>query len=246
MSKEIVMNAKNNLMVKKFTLLQALLGFSLMVCILISGCGSNESQASPTLDVETIQTQAVGTFAAGLTQTALAQPTETPTQTGTPTPTSTSTPALTDTPTATISSVGIVPTSTCYGMAFVADVTILDNTTMNPGETFTKTWRVRNNGSCTWEAGFKLVFLGGESMGGSSLTLEGAVNPGTETELSVTLTAPTEAGTYRSNWIMTDFGGTYFGDEVYVLIVVSGSATSTPTVQPSATLTPTATVTQEP
>jgi len=131
-------------------------------------------------------------------------------------------------------------------MAFVSDVTIPDNTAMNPGDQFTKTWRVRNNGSCTWEAGFKLVFLGGEAMGGSSLTLEGAVNPGTETELSVTLTAPMEAGTYRSNWIMTDFSGIYFGDEVYVLIVVSSSASATPEIQPSATFTATASVTQEP
>jgi len=78
------------------------------------------------------------------------------------------------------------------------------------------------------------------------VTLEGAVNPGTETELSVALTAPTEAGTYRSNWMMTDFSGTYFGDEVYVLIVVSGSASSTPTTQPSATFTATAAATQQP
>jgi hypothetical protein len=129
-------------------------------------------------------------------------------------------------------------------MAFVSDVTIPDETTMNPGDQFTKTWRVRNNGSCRWEAGFKLVFLGGEAMGGSAVTLESAVNPGTVTELSVDLTAPTPAGTYRGNWIMTDFGGTYFGDEVYVLIVVSSSETSTPTVQPTATIA--ATATQEP
>jgi hypothetical protein len=155
-------------------------------------------------------------------------------------------PEMTETSTPTSSGAGVIPTSNCYSMAFVSDVTTPDNTTMNPGEEFTKTWRVRNNGSCTWEAGFRLIFLGGESMAGSSMTLEGPINPGTETELSVALTAPTAAGTYRSNWIMTDFGGTYFGDEVYVLIVVSGSATATPEIQPSATLTATATMTQEP
>ena len=83
-------------------------------------------------------------------------------------------------------------------------------------------------------------------MGGSSLTLEGAVNAGTETELTVTLTAPTEAGTYRSNWIMTDFSGTYFGDEVYVLIIVNGTASSTPTAQLSSTPTTTIAVTDTP
>ncbi len=86
-------------------------------------------------------------------------------------------------------------------------------------------------------------------MAGSSMTLEGAVSAGTETELSVILTAPTASGTYRSNWMMTDFGGTYFGDEVYVLIIVSGSASSTSTVQSStstATITVTETLTETP
>lgn len=231
---------------KKIILKRILVGLFLTGGLFLSACGSSEGEVTPTLSVESIQTRAVEIFAAGLTQTALAMPSETPTPTQTITPTSTSIPTMTETPTPTLSDTGIVPTSTCYNMAFVTDVTIPDNTTLNPGEKFTKTWRVRNNGSCTWEAGFKLVFLGGEAMGGSSLTLEGAVNAGTEAELSVTLTAPTEAGTYRSNWIMTDFGGTYFGDEVYVFIIVNGSASSTPSVQSTSTSTETPTETPEP
>jgi hypothetical protein len=231
--------------VKKIMLQYALVGLSLTAGIFLSACGSRDGEVTPTLSVDSIHTQAVATFAADLTQTAIAIPTETPTPTDMITPTSTNTPAITETPTPTLSGAGIIPTSTCYNMAFLTDVTIPDNTTMNPGEKFTKTWRVRNNGSCTWEAGFKLVFLGGEAMGGSSLTLEGAVNAGSEAELSVTLTAPTEAGTYRSNWIMTDFGGTYFGDEVYVLIIVNGSASSTPSIQSTSTSTETPTETPE-
>lgn len=230
---------------KKFMLQYALVGLSLTSSIFLSACGSSENEMTPTLSVESIQTQAVGTFAADITQTALAMPTDTTAPTETVTPTSTNTPVMKETPTPTLSDAGIVPTSACYSMAFVADVTIPDDTTMNPGDKFTKTWRVRNNGSCTWEAGFKLIFIGGEAMAGSSMTLEGAVSAGTETELSVILTAPTAAGTYRSNWMMTDFGGTYFGDEVYVLIIVSGSASSTSTVQ-SSTSTATIAVTETP
>jgi len=240
------MNSKKELSVKRTSFLQVLLGLSLVAGIFLSGCGSSKGEATPTISVESIQTHAVSTFAAGLTQTAWAMPSKTATSTDTVTPTPSATPELMETPSPTSSGAGIAPTSICYNMAFVADVTIPDNTTMNPGDQFTKTWRVRNNGSCRWEAGFKLVFLGGEPMGSSSLTLESAVNPGTVTELSVDLTAPTQAGTYRSNWIMTDFGGTYFGDEVYVLIVVSDGATSTPAVQESATSTVTATATQQP
>jgi hypothetical protein len=56
------------------------------------------------------------------------------------------------------------------------------------------------------------------------------------------LTAPSTTGTFRGNWRMTNAAGTYFGDEVYVLIVVSGTAsTSTPTMTITPTITPTAT-----
>jgi uncharacterized protein affecting Mg2+/Co2+ transport len=131
-------------------------------------------------------------------------------------------------------------------MAFVADVTIPDNTSMKPGQTFTKTWRVRNNGTCAWESGFKFNFIGGEAMGGGVLTLNKAVSPGTETELSVAMTAPNTSGSHRGNWRMANAAGTNFGDEVYVVIIVSGSASTTstatsPGVVAQATATPTST-----
>jgi hypothetical protein len=208
--------------------------------LLVSACGAKNLDVTPTISAEVIQTQAVATFASGLTQTAIALPSETPTATMTPTSTSTSTPAQTNTqipPT-----VGSLPTSSCYGLAFVADVTIPDNTTLKPGEEFTKTWRVKNNGTCNWEVGFKFNFVGGEAMGGKSLALAKIVTPGSEAELSVALTAPSTTGTFRGNWRMTNAAGTYFGDEVYVLIVVSGTAsTSTPTMTITPTITPTAT-----
>jgi hypothetical protein len=196
--------------------------------LLLSACGGSGEEATPTLSAEQIQTQAVETFAAYITATAQAVPTGTPTPTETPMSTETSTPAVTNTAAATA-----IPTGTCYGLTFVSDVTIPDNTKMTPSEEFTKTWRVRNSGSCAWDSGFKFNFTGGEAMGGSSVTLGSAVQPGKETDLSVSLTAPSSAGTYRGNWRMTTTSGTYFGDEVYVLIVV-GDATATATTQPTA------------
>lgn len=210
--------------------------------LLLTACGGGGEQPTPTLGPDEIQTQAVETFAAYLTATAQAQPTETPTATETPTPTATSTPAATNTAAATVA-----PTGTCYGLTFVSDVTIPDNTKMAPGQQFTKTWRVRNSGSCAWESGFKFNFTGGEAMDGSSVTLSSAVQPGKETELSVAMKAPSSAGTYRGNWRMATSSGTYFGDEVYVLIVV-GDVTATATVQATATTAATsaATATTEP
>lgn len=221
----------------------------LLVGLLLSACGSSTEETTPTDTVEQIQTEAVATFSAGLTSTAVAIPTATPTATGTPTLTATSAPAVTNTPSATVPVT--VPPSSCEGLVFVADVTIPDNTTIDPGEEFTKTWKVRNSGTCVWEEDFELNFTGGEAMGGSSVTLGSAVQPGNEVDISVDLTGPTTAGTYRGNWRMTNAGGTSFGDEIFVLIVVGtaaetaaptattvSTATQTPTDSPTETATP--------
>jgi hypothetical protein len=228
---------------KQYALARPLMLVFLIGALSISACGSRSEEQTPTVSGDQIQTQAVATFSIGLTQTALANPTETPTATSTPSPTETNTPAVTPTTSTPVSVV--VPTNSCYSLAFVADVTIPDNTNMTPSQKFTKTWRVRNNGSCTWEAGFKFNFTGGESMGGSSISLQSGVSAGAETELTVQLTAPSTIGTYRGNWRMTDAAGTYFGDEVYVQIIVGGSTpTATTSVTATATHTQTPTLTE--
>lgn len=236
---------------KKTKLLYNLVGLGLLMSLLLSACGSGDADATPTFSVELAQTQAVLTFSAALTQTAIAMPSSTPSPTDTPSPTATVTLAVTNTPGTPLAPTGgVAPTSSCYSMAFVSDVTIPDNTNMKPGQTFTKTWRVRNNGSCAWDAGFKFTYTGGNSLGGATMTLDKAVSAGTETELSVAMTAPNTAGSYRSNWRMANASGTNFGDEVFVLIVVSGTAsltsTSTATGQPTQTATATATATETP
>jgi hypothetical protein len=218
------------------------IAISLTVGLLLAACGSSAEEATPTFTVDQIQTEAVATFAAGLTETAMAMPTNTPTVTATPTLSATNTPVPTNTVAAT--AVGTIPIDSCDGLAFVSDVTVPDNTTMTPGQQFTKTWRIRNTGTCPWQTSFELDFTGGEGMGGSSVSLASAVQPGNEADISVALTAPSTAGTYRGNWLMTNASGTFFGDEVYVQIVVSGAAaTSTPSASSTATLTPTATST---
>ena len=215
---------------------------SLTVGLLLAACGSGTEDAAVTLTVEVIQTDAVATFAAGLTETALAMPSSTPTQTETLTPTATSTIAPINTAAAT--AVATLPEASCYGLTFVSDVTIPDDTTMTPSQSFTKTWRVRNSGSCDWQGGFDLSFTSGEAMGGSSISLASAVQPGAEVDLSVPLTAPATAGTYRGNWRMADAGGTFFGDEIYVQIIVEGSAATATSVPATAMATPTETPTE--
>ncbi len=227
----------------------AFMAVMLMGSFALSACGPGDADGTPTptLSVEEVQTFAVGTFASQLTETAVAMPTSTPTPTVTPSPTMTNTPTRTPTSGTPFAPIGSLPTSSCNSMAYVSDVNIPDNTTMTPGQAFTKTWRVKNNGTCVWEAGFKFNFVGGDAMGGSALVLDKPVSPGAEVELSVAMTAPSTPGNSRSTWRMSTATGTFFGDEVYVLIVVGSSGASTTasatTVSTTATATATATAT---
>jgi hypothetical protein len=223
--------------------------FAALGSLAFSACGASTPDPTPTLGVEAIQTSAISTFAAGLTQTAIALPTNTFTNTPTNTPTSTST---SSTPLATGS--GAVPTVSCYGLILVRDVTIPDNTPMVPGQTFIKTWLVKNTGTCNWDTGFKFVFTTGDAMGGAALVLDKPVSPGAELELSISMTAPNKTGQVRGHWRMSTASGTLFGDDVFVAIILSnatGTATSTATATATAaaataTATPTETPTETP
>jgi len=92
-------------------------------------------------------------------------------------------------------------------------VTIEDNTKIKINTQFTKTWRLKNTGSCAWTSGYQLVFDGGDQMSGpASQTLtNGTVAPGATLDVSVTLTAPASPGTYRGNWKIREPGGSLFG-----------------------------------
>jgi hypothetical protein len=95
--------------------------------------------------------------------------------------------------------------------AYVADITIPDNTEVAPGASFTKTWRIRNSGSCTWEEGTQLVFASGEALGGPATVVVPRTTPNSAVDISVTLIGPQAAGTYRSNWQLQAPDGTRYG-----------------------------------
>lgn len=117
--------------------------------------------------------------------------------------------------------------------AYVADVTIPDNTVLAPGAEFVKTWRIRNSGTCAWETGTAFLYTSGDPLGGPTSVAVPATAPGTQIDVSVTLHAPAAPGTYRSNWQLRAADGTQFGGIFYVQIVVQapGGATETPTTE---------------
>ncbi|MEA3310388.1 MAG: NBR1-Ig-like domain-containing protein [Chloroflexota bacterium] len=149
----------------------------------------------------------------------------------------TSPPPPTDTPAPDVSD----PGGCTLNARYVADVTVPDDTEFAPGTTFHKVWRVRNSGTCTWEAGLQLLFVSGESLGGPAAVAVPAVAPGANTDIGVDLAAPATPGTYRSTWQLQTAEGVRFGNQIYVQIVVPAAATNTP--EPTATGAPTQTPT---
>ena len=92
------------------------------------------------------------------------------------------------------------------------DVAIADNTTIGAGNSFVKTWRLLNTGSCTWNTNYRLVFDHGSQLGGpDAVDLPASVSPGHTIDLSVSLRAPTSAGTYSGYWDLESSSGSIFG-----------------------------------
>ena len=155
---------------------------------------------------------------------------------GGPTNTPTSTPVVTVT----------VPPSSCDKAQFVSDVNFPDGSILAPGATFTKTWRLKNVGACAWSTSYQLVFFSGQQMGAaSSAAFPKNVATGQTVDISINMTAPAAAGSYRGYWMFKNASGALFGIGTqankpwWVDIRVSG-----PTVTPGGpTKTPTPTVT---
>lgn len=121
------------------------------------------------------------------------------------TPTNTPQPSATPTQTA-------APSTICNWAQFISDVTIADGAVIPSQATFTKTWRLKNIGTCTWTKDFDLVFIGGEPMTSkTTVALPNKVAPNESVDISVTLTAPKKVGTYKGEWMLRSASGVYFG-----------------------------------
>jgi hypothetical protein len=118
----------------------------------------------------------------------------------------------------------------CLDSYPVSDVTMPDGTVVEPGETFTKIWRIRNTGTCAWDEAdgeYTWVFTGGYQMGGpDEIPISGTVDPGGEYDVEIVLTAPTTPGEYRGNWQLYDPSGNPFGVPYWVLIEVQGAGSA--------------------
>lgn len=179
--------------------------FSLLTLTLLVLSACNLPSSAPATE----EPNAVFTAAALTVQAQLTQPSQfsTPTLPSTlPTPIATNTSLFPPTSVPATFPPAASATPVCDQAQFVRDVTIPDGTTYAPGTSFTKTWRLKNAGICTW-SGYSLVFDSGDQMNGTSPTAIGTVGPGQEVDISVTLTAPASPGSYRGFWRIRNASG---------------------------------------
>ncbi len=190
------------------------LSIGLALSLILTGCNL-PNRTTPTTQVDLLNTAAAQTIQAQ--QTNIAQTSQAGNAVMTPTATQeqpadgdpSATPEPSDTPAPT-------PTHTretaCNQAAFVSE-TIPDGTDFDPGETFTKTWTLKNSGACTWNADYDVVFVEGDAMDAPAATqlTSGTVPPGQTVQIPLDLKAPVAAGTHQGEFKLRDQYGVLFG-----------------------------------
>jgi hypothetical protein len=214
---------------------------SISFIIMLTACGGEAAPTeTPALDATALEQTAVSQVTIAAVQTQQAAPTLTMTaaSTWTPVPTLDRTRPSGDTPT---------PEKPCNQAAAgnPIDVTIPDGTVMTPGESFSKTWRLENVGTCNWTTAYAVIFFSGNSMNAiQTQPLAQQVVPGQVIDVTVDMEAPLAEGIYQSNWMLSDASGALFGigpngdAPFWVQIEVVKQMTDTPTPTPTITSTP--------
>jgi hypothetical protein len=216
---------------------------TMLLVLVLSSCSKKEVATTEEKSVQEIYTSVALTAQAQFTNTPVPSATTRLTETPTPLPSLTPTVAVVASATAQLTALSVV--SYCDNSAYVSDVTIPDGMIFYPGSSFTKTWLIKNTGTCTWNKSYVIAFVNGNAMNGETTALTASTAPGEQIKVSVEMVAPSTAGTYIGYWKLKNEAGSSFGQSVYVQIVVSTSAsTSTPTFTATAsgyTTTPTST-----
>lgn len=211
--------------------------FLIVVTALIglSGC-----MHAPQATKEGLYTEAAGTIAAQLTETAAAI---TPTFTEAP-PTETASPAPTQAQIIlpTVAPVEAIPQATAteahvnpYQVEIVGVAPALNQ--FLPKQTFTLTWQLKNVGTATWSGKYVFAFnnKGIQLANQSSYAINTIVQPGETLTISMPATAPADFGTYQTEWAFSTSEGVKFYYVYYTVIV---GETTFITSEPTMTVTP--------
>ncbi len=158
------------------------------------------------------------------------EPSPTPTQVPTTTPTESFPPTpipVTLTPT--------LASGCTDAAAFVADVTVPDYAHFNQRETFTKTWRVKNIGTCTWASTYQAVYARGDRLNAPLTVPLTNTAPGATLDISANMTAPAADGKFEIFYHLQNSNDKSLpvddGDSLWALITV-GKYVVHPTATP--------------
>lgn len=115
----------------------------------------------------------------------------------------------------------------CYFSQWTGAETIPDGTVFDPGDSFVKTWTLRNAGECDWSTDTRMVFEDGDKLSGpSSVKIDRVVRPGETYVVEIPMTAPASDGDYTGVWRFTAADGTKMGK--YWVKITVGDTTPSP------------------
>lgn len=191
---------------------KTLLTMYLVVVLLISSCGA-QPPAETSTPLPPTETSA---------PTATSAPTKPPTPTKKPT-------ALAASPTAKTPIPTNLPNCT-NSASFVADITIPDYSNVTASSTFTKTWRVKNTGTCIWGSDYTVSHYSEEPMGAPVSSPMSVTYPGETADISLNLIAPSSNGRHRGNFVIKDPDGKIMSidsdSRLWLIINVTGATAS--------------------
>ncbi|MBN1452212.1 MAG: hypothetical protein JW963_14450 [Anaerolineales bacterium] len=154
---------------------------------------------------------------------------------------STITPATTTTGTVAPTLAVTAPADCKVQAVLLEDVTIPDDTLVNAGATFTKTWRFKNTGTCHW-TGYTINFLTGDRMNAPDSAPIPDTLAGSTVDVSLDLTAPTANGSYSGYFTLKDAEGQSINigtEKTFWLKITVGDGAKAPTSTPGAASTST-------
>ncbi|GAB4505215.1 MAG: hypothetical protein Fur0043_22100 [Anaerolineales bacterium] len=120
----------------------------------------------------------------------------------------------------------------------IEDVTIPDETHLEAGKTFTKTWRFQNTGTCHWSS-YTVHFLTGDRMGAPDSAPIPNTLAGSTVDISLDLTAPAASGVYSAYFTLHTAQGESIpigAEKTFWVKIIVGDENISP-VNPAATVT---------
>lgn len=195
-----------------------ILAWAVSLSLFLTACGAN-SQNEAAIATAVAQTVEAGASSAPLPvlQTNTPEP-------SLPTLLPTLTPGFTPTAESTLSSAPSDPN--CIHANLVGEYPP-DGTVYKPDTDFTKTWTIKNEGTCTWDSTYRLIFWSGDALGGATYyNLPEIVAPGDDIPITINLKAPSAEGTYTGYWRLQTpwnavFGVGQYSQAFYANIVVN-------------------------